>query len=273
MLSPVQLERASLPTSSQHLLQRYARNASWNNPTWIPFCSSVILLQLTKLTNKSYQSPSQDVAGKIAAFASQSPRAVCVLSAMGSVSRAVLRHPADHPPSYNNPSIYEVGDHPICRGQIKEIVQLRPICNPPWCVHLFVGVVWNPEFIRLLQSEWGPAKSNRRDQRHALQPGEACHWRCPRWSIGSCQYCAGNSNLSDQPSVKIQTLNPLHLPKSEISYSIKVANSFGHCAGGTRDFCARRVQIKVQESRETADLWSRLAHRRWARRGVAQLRT
>lgn len=52
-------------------------------------------------------SPSEDVAGKIAAFASQSPRAVCVLSAMGSVSRAVLRHPADHPPSYNNPSIYE----------------------------------------------------------------------------------------------------------------------------------------------------------------------
>ncbi|VAH39173.1 unnamed protein product [Triticum turgidum subsp. durum] len=53
-------------------------------------------------------SPSEDVAGKIAAFASQSPRAVCVLSAMGSVSRAVLRHPADHPPSYNNPAIYEV---------------------------------------------------------------------------------------------------------------------------------------------------------------------
>ncbi|KAF7005183.1 hypothetical protein CFC21_020326 [Triticum aestivum] len=52
-------------------------------------------------------SPSEDVAGKIAAFASQSPRAVCVLSAMGSVSRAVLRHPADHPPSYNNPAIYE----------------------------------------------------------------------------------------------------------------------------------------------------------------------
>lgn len=140
MLSPVQLERASLPTSSQHLLQRYARNASWNNPTWIPFCSSVILLQLTKLTNKSYQSPSQDVAGKIAAFASQSPRAVCVLSAMGSVSRAVLRHPADHPPSYNNPSIYEVGDHPIYRGQIKEeVVQLRPICNPPWCAFVCRG--------------------------------------------------------------------------------------------------------------------------------------
>ncbi|KAM3391556.1 hypothetical protein ACQJBY_012942 [Aegilops geniculata] len=52
-------------------------------------------------------SPSEDVAGKIAAFASQSPRAVCVLSAMGSISRAVLRHPADHPPSYNNPAIYE----------------------------------------------------------------------------------------------------------------------------------------------------------------------
>ncbi|XP_037480084.1 AT-hook motif nuclear-localized protein 9-like [Triticum dicoccoides] len=52
-------------------------------------------------------SPSEDVAGKIAAFANQSPRAVCVLSAMGSVSRAVLRHPADHPPSYNNPAIYE----------------------------------------------------------------------------------------------------------------------------------------------------------------------
>ncbi|KAF7012479.1 hypothetical protein CFC21_026667 [Triticum aestivum] len=52
-------------------------------------------------------SPSEDVAGKIAAFASQSPRAVCVLSAMGSVSRAVLRHPADHPPSYNNSAIYE----------------------------------------------------------------------------------------------------------------------------------------------------------------------
>ncbi|CAM0901654.1 unnamed protein product [Alopecurus aequalis] len=60
--------------------------------------------------------PSEDVAGKIAAFANQSPRAVCVLSAMGSVSRAVLRHPADHassvsmaPPSYNNnpSSIYE----------------------------------------------------------------------------------------------------------------------------------------------------------------------
>ncbi|KQJ85386.1 AT-hook motif nuclear-localized protein 9 [Brachypodium distachyon] len=59
-------------------------------------------------------SPSEDVAGKIAAFATQSPRAVCVLSAMGSVSRVVLRHPADHassvsraPPSYNNPAIYE----------------------------------------------------------------------------------------------------------------------------------------------------------------------
>uniref|UniRef100_A0A453DIA4 AT-hook motif nuclear-localized protein n=1 Tax=Aegilops tauschii subsp. strangulata TaxID=200361 RepID=A0A453DIA4_AEGTS len=74
-------------------------------------------------------SPSEDVAGKIAAFASQSPRAVCVLSAMGSISRAVLRHPADHPPSYNNPAIYEVGDHPICRKQIKEIMHLRLVCN------------------------------------------------------------------------------------------------------------------------------------------------
>ncbi|XP_051219415.1 AT-hook motif nuclear-localized protein 10 [Lolium perenne] len=60
-------------------------------------------------------SPSEDVAGKIAAFVSQSPRAVCVLSAMGSISRAVLRNLGDHassaamaPPSYNNnPSIYE----------------------------------------------------------------------------------------------------------------------------------------------------------------------
>jgi hypothetical protein len=72
-----------------------------------------------ELTN--IMSPFQDVAGKIASFANQSTRAVCVLSAMGSVSRAVLRHPADHassvsmaPPSYNNnPSIYEVSNHPM----------------------------------------------------------------------------------------------------------------------------------------------------------------
>ena len=58
----------------------------------------------------------QDVAGKIVAFANQSSRAVCVLSAMGSVSRVVLRHPADaspmprahEPPPYKNPAIYEV---------------------------------------------------------------------------------------------------------------------------------------------------------------------
>ncbi|KAL6651649.1 hypothetical protein ACP70R_010574 [Stipagrostis hirtigluma subsp. patula] len=61
-------------------------------------------------------SPSEDVAGKIVAFANQSSRAVCVLSAMGSVSRVVLRHPADASPmsrvhaspTYkNNPAIYE----------------------------------------------------------------------------------------------------------------------------------------------------------------------
>ncbi|XP_062227185.1 AT-hook motif nuclear-localized protein 9-like isoform X2 [Phragmites australis] len=60
-------------------------------------------------------SPSEDVAGKIVAFANQSSRAVCVLSAMGSVSRVVLRHPADAspmprahaPPPYKNPAIYE----------------------------------------------------------------------------------------------------------------------------------------------------------------------
>ncbi|KAL5650645.1 hypothetical protein ACJX0J_041454, partial [Zea mays] len=62
-------------------------------------------------------SPSEDVAAKIVAFATQSSRAVCVLSAMGSVSRAVLRHPADgspmarvhaSPQPYNNsPAIYE----------------------------------------------------------------------------------------------------------------------------------------------------------------------
>ncbi|KXG27470.1 AT-hook motif nuclear-localized protein 9-like [Sorghum bicolor] len=63
-------------------------------------------------------SPSEDVAAKIVAFATQSSRAVCVLSAMGSVSRAVLRHPADGSPMArvhaaspqpykNNPAIYE----------------------------------------------------------------------------------------------------------------------------------------------------------------------
>ncbi|BAF16220.1 AT-hook motif nuclear-localized protein 9 [Oryza sativa Japonica Group] len=59
-------------------------------------------------------SPSEDVAGKIVAFANHSSRAVCVLSATGSVSRVVLRHPADgamsrvHASShYKNPAIYE----------------------------------------------------------------------------------------------------------------------------------------------------------------------
>lgn len=62
-------------------------------------------------------SPSEDVAAKIVAFASQSSRAVCVLSAMGAVSRVVLRHPADASPlsrlhaspqqPYKNPAIYE----------------------------------------------------------------------------------------------------------------------------------------------------------------------
>ncbi|NP_001132694.2 uncharacterized protein LOC100194172 [Zea mays] len=61
-------------------------------------------------------SPSEDVAAKIVAFASQSSKAVCVLSAMGSVSRAVLRHPADgspmarvhaSPQPYKNPAVYE----------------------------------------------------------------------------------------------------------------------------------------------------------------------
>jgi predicted DNA-binding protein with PD1-like motif len=48
------------------------------------------------------------------AFANHSSRAVCVLSATGSVSRVVLRHPADgamsrvHASShYKNPAIYE----------------------------------------------------------------------------------------------------------------------------------------------------------------------
>ncbi|WVZ87754.1 hypothetical protein U9M48_034343 [Paspalum notatum var. saurae] len=64
-------------------------------------------------------SPTEDVAAKIGAFASQSSRAVCVLSAMGSVSRVVLRHPADGSPMsrlhtspqqqqpYKNPAVYE----------------------------------------------------------------------------------------------------------------------------------------------------------------------
>jgi len=60
-------------------------------------------------------SPSEDVAAKIAAFANQSSRAVCVLSATGSVSRVVLRHPGDaspmtrvhSSPPYKNPAIYE----------------------------------------------------------------------------------------------------------------------------------------------------------------------
>lgn len=59
--------------------------------------------------------PSEDVAAKIAAFANQSSRAVCVLSATGSVSRVVLRHPGDaspmtrvhSSPPYKNPAIYE----------------------------------------------------------------------------------------------------------------------------------------------------------------------
>ncbi|EMS51239.1 hypothetical protein TRIUR3_18587 [Triticum urartu] len=58
-------------------------------------------------TGKKLSSPSSKPSGKGPVAGSQSPRAVCVLSAMGSVSRAVLRHPADHPPSYNNPAIYE----------------------------------------------------------------------------------------------------------------------------------------------------------------------
>lgn len=60
-------------------------------------------------------SPSEDVAAKIIAFANQSSRAVCVLSAMGSVSRVDLRHPGDTSPMsrvhtsqpYRNPAIYE----------------------------------------------------------------------------------------------------------------------------------------------------------------------
>ncbi|OEL29783.1 AT-hook motif nuclear-localized protein 13 [Dichanthelium oligosanthes] len=60
-------------------------------------------------------SPSEDVMAKIVAFANQSSRAVCVLSAMGSVSRVILRHPGDaspmsrvHTPQpYKNPAIYE----------------------------------------------------------------------------------------------------------------------------------------------------------------------
>lgn len=89
----------------------------------MPLLSSLHLM--TKLINKVVTT-FQDVAGKIAAFATQSPRAVCVLSAMGSVSRVVLRHPADHassvsraPPSYNNPAIYEVG-HSYMHGQIQK---------------------------------------------------------------------------------------------------------------------------------------------------------
>uniref|UniRef100_A0A0D9WBD2 AT-hook motif nuclear-localized protein n=1 Tax=Leersia perrieri TaxID=77586 RepID=A0A0D9WBD2_9ORYZ len=60
-------------------------------------------------------SPSEDVAGKIVAFANHSSRAVCVLSATGSVSRVVLRQPSDgsamsrvHASPYNkSPAIYE----------------------------------------------------------------------------------------------------------------------------------------------------------------------
>jgi hypothetical protein len=95
------------------------------------------MLQQIELTDE--MSPCQDVAGKIAAFVSQSPRAVCVLSAMGSISRAVLRNLGDHassaamaPPSYNNnPSIYEVGHHPTqCREQQIKEMQLKLMYNP-----------------------------------------------------------------------------------------------------------------------------------------------
>jgi hypothetical protein len=53
------------------------------------------------------------VVAKIAAFANHSAKAVCVLSATGSVSRVVLRHPADASPmsrvhEYKSPAIYEV---------------------------------------------------------------------------------------------------------------------------------------------------------------------
>uniref|UniRef100_A0ACD5YC46 Uncharacterized protein n=1 Tax=Avena sativa TaxID=4498 RepID=A0ACD5YC46_AVESA len=104
-------------------------------------------------------SPSEDVAGKVAAFASQSTRAVCVLSAMGAVSRAVLRHPADHasmaaPPSYNNnnnPSIYEglyeilslTGSYNLNEGQQNQSDGLSvTLCSPER--HVIGGVLGGP---------------------------------------------------------------------------------------------------------------------------------
>uniref|UniRef100_A0ACD5WQY2 Uncharacterized protein n=1 Tax=Avena sativa TaxID=4498 RepID=A0ACD5WQY2_AVESA len=109
-------------------------------------------------------SPSEDVAGKIAAFASHSTRAVCVLSAMGSVSRALLRHPADHassmppPPSYNNnnnnnnnPSIYEglyeilslTGSYNLNEGQQSQSDGLSvTLCSPER--HVIGGVLGGP---------------------------------------------------------------------------------------------------------------------------------
>ena len=111
MRSPVQLERVSLRTSSQRLLQRYVHSSECSKkqnaaPIW------------ARRHTEVHRWFRQDVAAKIVAFATQSSRAVCVLSAMGSVSRAVLRHPADGSPMArvhaspqpykNNPAIYEV---------------------------------------------------------------------------------------------------------------------------------------------------------------------
>lgn len=116
MRSLVQLERASRRTSSRHLLQRYTYT-----------CKSAVHESFSECFEKENDSGDtddvrvtiwfhQDVAAKIIAFANQSSRAVCVLSAMGSVSRVDLRHPGDTSPMsrvhtsqpYKSPAIYEV---------------------------------------------------------------------------------------------------------------------------------------------------------------------
>ncbi|KAJ1273544.1 hypothetical protein BS78_06G289400 [Paspalum vaginatum] len=100
-------------------------------------------------------SPTEDVAAKIAAFASQSSRAVCVLSATGSVSRVVLRHPADGSPMsrlhtspqqqqqqqqqqlYKNPAVYEgfyeilslTGSYNLAEGQQSGGLSVT-LCSP-----------------------------------------------------------------------------------------------------------------------------------------------
>lgn len=63
----------------------------------------------------------QDIAAKVLAFAKQRPRALCILSANGTVSAVTLRPPA----SSGSTVTYEVNLHFLCEKYSKKYTNIQ----------------------------------------------------------------------------------------------------------------------------------------------------